>query len=169
VDEFKLLYRLNMAASEAKTRLSGAPKAGCSLVTSQPLDAATTCPSVTVERLSEFCNLIVECRDSDAGTAVGITLQASIMSKWVNLACYVCDANGATRAVLRKDGSTDVLKIGLPSEIVEQMAKEDFRRNWHLYYNTYFVEKHTPPMQAGAETWERGQLARPASEQRAYL
>jgi hypothetical protein len=148
INEFKLLNKFSHIVGD-KTQIiqqdyspRTIPENGLSrlayLMPEQPAPAQTK--TTEVEKLSDFCRLMICDLDSD-GTEYSITMQANIMSQWVTIAFYRSRAGGTVRTINHKDGTAESFNVDLPSPVAKQMAKEDLRRNWHLYYNRYFLQK----------------------------
>ncbi|HEY9773585.1 MAG TPA: hypothetical protein V6C81_07220 [Planktothrix sp.] len=140
--EFKLLDKLNRAAGERTKVIDGKPPSpfGELFSTLQNLQRSMKSSS-KVESLSDFCKLIVFRSDTAEGVVHNIKLQAWITGCWQMIASYDCTPQASTRTISRSDGKSELLRIDLPPEIAEQMATEDFRRNWHFYYNHYFIQQ----------------------------
>jgi hypothetical protein len=150
INEFKLLNKMSHIVSD-KTQIiqqdyspRTIPENGLSriayLMPAQPTPPQTK--TTEVEKLSDFCRLMTSDLDAE-GTEYSISMQANIMSQWVTIAFYRSRGGGTVRTINHKDGTVDSFNVDLPSPIAKQMAREDLRRNWHLYYNTYFNQKPT--------------------------
>jgi hypothetical protein len=92
-----------------------------------------------VQNFSDFCRMVVS-ETNAMGIVFDVRLQAQVMSTWVTVASYECYSEQTMRTVCHQNGSRNKLTVDLPAEVARQMAKEDFTRNWHLYYNSYLTQ-----------------------------
>lgn len=89
---------------------------------------------MSVKKLSPSCRLL--CADRN-GAVFSIKLQTEINNRWRTIASYECLHGKTLRRTHKINGSSNVLEVGLPTEVARQMSKEDFRRNWRFYYERF--------------------------------
>jgi hypothetical protein len=111
--------------------------------TCAPCTAAEIEARMTINKLSEQCRVLVA--DPGSKAAVFITkLQASIAGHWTTIAAYESRFGQTVRFVYNNDGSREPFHMDLPPEVVKDMSKEDFRRNWQNYLQG-FVQQPVRP------------------------
>lgn len=111
-----------------------------SIVASEVPSVNLVAPSTnedSVDELSEVCRVSCSVRGS-VSTQFYVKLQTGMLGSHSTIASYESSGGKTVRILYNRDGSSSQMQIDLPPEVVRDMAKRDFRRNWQRYYDLYF-------------------------------
>lgn len=134
IAEFQILDRLARAAHGHSSRQRRAED-------HKPIDCTPHSQGAVrewCEDLSDYCRLVV--RQEPRGFSV--MLEANMMQRWIGLASYSTSGGRTVRSIVCPFKAVEDMTVDLPIDVAFQLAREDFRRNWHLYYNAYFIQQH---------------------------
>jgi hypothetical protein len=98
--------------------------------------------NASIQKLSHSCR--INSLENHSGDAYVSKLEMQIAGEWVTVATYDYRHGHAFRYIHRKNGSIAAFPMDLPLEIVREMSREDFARNW----TTYCIDFATVPSNA---------------------
>lgn len=72
-------------------------------------------------------------------------LQVLQAGRWSTVAAYAYENGTARRWLHYSNGDKYPISMDLPADVVFEMAREDFTRNWLIYYREFFNLSHQRP------------------------
>ncbi len=112
------------------------PSAEIEAVPQQEQPSAEIEARMFIDRLAENCRILSADVPGESFVC-SIKLQTEISGRWTTIASYDCGLNWAARYLYHPDGRRDHLDLDLPVSVVNEMAREDFLRNWESYARNY--------------------------------
>jgi len=92
-----------------------------------------------VMQFSSYCRGI-ETKSAARADAFLSKLELSVDGAWKTIAVYESSGYSSVRHMFGASGSRESLVMDLPSEIVREMARQDFNRNWQEYCEHFVSE-----------------------------